>query len=192
MRRLLVGLAALLALPLSSCAGTASPASASAGPSRAVVQIDPSFEGTWQLDAARSTSIDPWRNLTVEVDVQGEAVVLQRKWRGSREGGASTDSSRFVPGGPAVRVPLDQWADNRHLGAFLAGDSTKTLVGRVEDGGQTLVTESRLVVVVQQGERPIRIYTEYRLAPGGDRLDVLELRSTRPTPMHYVFTRAQS
>ena len=45
---------------------------------------------------------------------------------------------------------------------------------------------------IQQGEQPIRIYTEYRLSPEGDRLDVLELRSTRPRPIHYVFTRADA
>ena len=191
MRRLLVGLVVALAVPLASCAGTASRSPASTSRPGASVRLDPSFEGTWLLDATRSTSIDPWRGLTVVMDVQGEAVVLERRWRGSGEGGASTDSSRFVPGGPAVRVALDQWADNRHLGAFLAGDSTKTVVARVEDGGQTLVTESTLLVVVQQGERPLRIYTEYRMDPDGGRLDVLELRSTRPTPLHYVFTRAQ-
>jgi hypothetical protein len=42
---------------------------------------------------------------------------------------------------------------------------------------------------IQQGTKQIRTYTEYRLAPDGDRLDVLQLRSTRPHPVHYVFHR---
>jgi hypothetical protein len=85
---------------------------------------------------------------------------------------------------------MAQWPDNRHLGAYIAGDHRKTVASRWEDDGRTLITESTLTVSTQQGERPIRIYTEYRLSPGGDRLDVLELRSTRPRPVHYVFTRA--
>lgn len=150
------------------------------------------FTGSWTYDAEESTAIDPWRRLSIEIGRDGEAVILKRIWRGSREGGTAVDSAYVVPGGPPAMVPLEQWPDNRHLGAYLAGDSTKTITARWEDEGRTLVTESHLTVSVQQGTRPIRIYTEYRLSPGGERLDVLELRSTRPRPVHYVFHRADS
>ena len=154
-------------------------------------QPEPSaFAGRWVLVDSLSRAIDPWRGLAVEVAVEGEAVVLERQWRGSREGGASTDSVRLVPGRTVQSGPMDQWPDERHLGVYVAGDRTKSVASRWADGGRTLVTESRLVVSVQQGERVLRVYTEYRLAPGGDRLDVLELRSTRPRPIHYVFARA--
>lgn len=83
-----------------------------------------------------------------------------------------------------------QWPDNRHAGVYIAGDRTKTVFSEWKDDGQTLATEATLEVSVQQGLRTVRIYTEYRLSPGGDRLDVLELRSTRPRPIHYVFFRS--
>ena len=149
------------------------------------------FVGSWRLDASTSTSIDPWANLGLRIARDGDAVVVVRRWTGSREGGASTDSVRFIPGGPPVTVTMDQWADNRHLGAFLTADSSKSVMGRAEDGGATLVTESRVKLIVQQGETAVRTYTEYRISPGGARLDVLELRSTRPAPIHYVFDRVQ-
>ena len=123
--------------------------------------------------------------------LDGDAVTVVRYWTGSREGGTSTDSVRVLTGGPAVTARMDQWADNRHLGAFLTADSSKSVTARVEDRGATLITESRVQLIVQQGEIPVRTYTEYHISPGGARLDVLELRSTRPAPIHYVFERVQ-
>ena len=153
---------------------------------------DASFGGTWVLDSDLSTAIDPWQNLSVEIEMDGDAVVLQRNWRGSREGGAFADSVRLVPGTTVQSEPMLQWPDERHLGAYIAGDRRKSVASRWADDGQTLITESTLTLSIQQGEQPIRIYTEYRLSPEGDRLDVLELRSTRPRPIHYVFTRADA
>lgn len=146
--------------------------------------------GSWTYDSG--TAIDPWRGLSIEFEREEDAVILKRIWRGTREGGTAVDSVYVVPGGAPATVKLDQWPDNRHLGAYLAGDSTKTVTARWEDDGRTLVTESRLTVSIQQGTRPIRIYTEYRLSPDGDALEVFELRSTRPRPIHYVFHRADA
>ena len=161
-----------------------------AGAAAAQAPSDPAWAGTWRLDRDRSTAVDPWRDLTVVLALDGDAVVLERRWRGSREGGTAVDAVRVVPGGAAAKAPLEQWPDNRHLGAYLAGDRAKTVRAWWKDDGHTLATESTLTLSVQQGTRDVRIYTEYRLSPGGDRLDVLELRSTRPRPLHYVFHRA--
>lgn len=154
------------------------------------IVTNPELSGTWVLDQARSTAIDPWRNLSLEIDVTGEDVSLKRHWRGSREGGAFIDSVRVKAGGDAVKVQLEQWADNRHLGAYIGGDGTKTVTAQWVDGGKTLTTESHVILSVQQGEAPVRIYTEYRLSSDRNRLDVIEIRSTRPLPSHYLFTRS--
>ena len=151
-----------------------------------------SLAGSWVLAPDLSTAIDPWRNLSIEIGMDGDAVVLQRKWRGSHEGGAFTDSVRLVPGTTVRSEPMLQWPDERHLGAYITGDRRKSVASHWADDEQTLVTESSMTLSIQQGEQPIRIYTEYRLSPEGDRLDVLELRSTRPRPIHYVFTRADA
>lgn len=178
--------------PTSSAPTLASPDTNAAAQADAPPEAAAAFAGSWQLDADRSTAIDPWRRLTLDLAFDGDAVIVERRWRGSREGGSTLDSVRVVPGGPAATAKLEQWPDNRHLGAYLAGDSTKTVTARWLDDGRTLATESRLTVSVQQGTQPIRIYTEYRLSPDGDRVDVLELRSTRPRPVHYVFRRSDS
>lgn len=175
----------LLALALLPFLGASTPPPA--GPP------DPAaFAGTWTLDAERSTAIDPWYRLTVEITPHDDGIDLVRAWRGSREGGAFRDSMRVVPG-ETVRGPaMGQWPDARHLGAYIAGDSTRTVETHWEDDGRTLVTESHVTLSVQQGTTSVRTYTEYRLSPEGDRLDVLELRSTRPRPLRYVFVRADA
>ena len=190
MMRLIIACSAAVGL-LAACSGT--PPSLVRGPTTGmdgpVIKASPDWFGTWHLDHGRSTAVDPWLDLSVVFAQDGGALVLKRQWRGTREGGTFTDSVRVRPDGPPATAKLAQWPDNRHLGAYISGDSLKTTAARWADGGRTLITESTLAVSVQQGERALRIYTEYRLAPAGDRLDVLELRSSRPRPIHYVFTR---
>ena len=183
----------LAALALSACASLPPPSPSAPTPSTAPTALSPTaLSGAWVLDADRSRAIDPWRGLALEIADDGDGVVVKRMWTGSREGGAAVDSVRLVPGTTVRSAPMLQWPDERHLGVYITGDRTKTVASRWEDGGRTLVTESALTVSTQQGERPIRIYTEYRLSPEGDRLDVLELRSTRPRPIHFVFARAEA
>lgn len=158
-------------------------------PLLASAPLPPAFSGTWMLIEDRSTSVDPWRSLTVEIDVDAPRVTLKRIWGGNREAGTYTDSMTIRADGSVHEVPMEQWPDNRHLGAFLAGDSTKQVTAQWLDAEQTLRVESRLHVRTSQGVRPIRIYSEYRLSPDGNHLTLLELRSTRPRPLHYTFER---
>ena len=153
---------------------------------------NPDFTGTWSLVEDRSTSVDPWRSLAIELEVNGPRVTLKRIWGGNREAGTYTDSMTVRTDGSVHTIEMDQWPDNRHLGAFLAGDSTKQVTAQWIDDERTLRVESRLQVRTSQGVRPIRIYSEYRLSPDGKHLTLLELRSTRPRPLHYTFERAAS
>ncbi len=147
------------------------------------------FEGTWQLMQDRSTSVDPWRRLALDIQVESDRVTLHRIWSGNREAGTYVDSTTVRTDGTPARIAMGQWPDNRHLGAFLAGDSTKHVTARWLDDGRTLRMQTRLHVRTSQGTRPIRIYSEYRLSPDQTRLTLLELRSTRPRPLHYTFRR---
>jgi hypothetical protein len=86
---------------------------------------------------------------------------------------------------------MTQWPDNRHIGAFLASDSSKSVSAAWLDDGQTLRVTTRLTVRISQGTTRIRTYSEYRVSPSGRHLVVLELRSTRPKPIRYTFERAE-
>ncbi len=154
------------------------------------VQPNTAFGGSWQIVQDRSTSVDPWRRLALDIQIERDRVTLKRIWSGNREAGTYVDSTTVRTDGTPARIAMEQWPDNRHLGAFLGGDSTKQVTARWLDDGRTLRMQTRLHVRTSQGTRPIRMYSEYRLSPDQTRLTLLELRSTRPRPLHYTFRRA--
>lgn len=149
---------------------------------------NPDFEGQWVLQKQGSTPVDPWSNLSLEIAVDGQQVTIERIWSAGRFRGVD-DMTLEVDGG-VNREPLHRWLANRHLGAEIREDTTRQVTAEWLDDGRTLRVESRYTVLTSQGRAPIRTYSEYRLSPDGRTLTLLELRSTRPRPMHYIFTRA--
>jgi len=149
------------------------------------------FSGTWSIDEERSTDISPWNGLTVQIDASSSQLTLERIWGGNY--GVTVNDSMTIPiDGEQQRVPMQQWPDNRHIGASLASDSSKTVSAEWLDNGRTLRVTTRLDVRISQGTTRIRTYSEYRISPNGGTLTVLELRSTRPRPLHYTFVPAES
>lgn len=149
------------------------------------------FNGTWSIDEERSTDISPWNGLTVQIDATPSQLILERIWEGNY--GVTVNDSMTIPiDREQHRVPMQQWPDNRHIGASLASDSSKTVSAEWLDDGQTLRVTTRLDVRISQGTTRIRSYSEYRISPDGGTLTVLELRSTRPHPVRYTFTPAES
>ncbi|MFB6272034.1 MAG: hypothetical protein ABEL51_03965 [Salinibacter sp.] len=149
------------------------------------------FNGTWSIHEERSTDISPWNGLTVQIDATPSQLTLERIWDGNY--GVTVNDSMTIPiDGEQHRVSLQQWPDNRHIGATLASDSSKTVSAEWLDNGRTLRVTTRLDVRVSQGITRIRTYSEYRVSPDGGTLTLLELRSTRPRPLHYTFVPAES
>ena len=149
----------------------------------------PTLTGHWTLDADRSTPVDPWRDLSLRLDVTDSTATIVRSWTYRRL--AHADSVTVPLDGSPHPSTVTWWADSRHLAAHVQPGDTKTVRAWTDDGGTTLRVEQHLTLHTSQGTAPVRVYTEYRLAPDGDRLDVLELRSSRPAPLHYVFRRAE-
>ena len=145
--------------------------------------------GEWELVADASTPVDPFRNLALEVRLESASVVIVRTWMGS-DNIRGVDSLRVVPGDVAQTVPMLSWLDNRHLGVRVDTDSTRQVSAHWKDDNRTLAVEQQMMVASSQGATPLRIYSEYRSTPDGNTLEVIELRSTRPRPMSYVFRRA--
>lgn len=149
---------------------------------------DERINGTWRLVESESSPIDPWNTLVVDLDAGPDRLALSRRWHGPTDYTA-VDSVRIPVDGDAHRAPLPEWPDNRHIGAVAAPDRPRRVSAEWLDQGRTLRVTSRFGVETSQGSRRIRTYTEYRIAPDGDRLVVLELRSTRPRARRYVFGR---
>jgi hypothetical protein len=144
------------------------------------------LSGKWKIDKEVSTAIDPWRDMQIEIDATSSQLTLDRNWEGYH--GFSVSDSMTIPiDGSTHQVSMSQWPDNRHIGAFLAEDSLKSVSARWLDEGRTLQVTTRLKLKVSQGTSQVRTHSEYRVSPSGAHLIVLELRSTRPRPIRYRF-----
>jgi len=143
--------------------------------------------GTWRIVPARSSDLSPWRAFDLVVTAEGSRVTLTRRLAAGRR--AYDDVTALDLSQPVSRVPVAWWGDNRHLGAYIGGDKTKTVRAELLDGGRILRTSADLVLATQQGERAVNILTDYKVSANGARLTLVELRSTRNEPVVYVFDR---
>ena len=143
------------------------------------------LSGTWVINKERSTAIDPWTDLQIEIDATASRLTLKRTWAGYH-GYAVSDSMTIPIDSSSHEVSMSQWPDNRHIGAFLASESSRSVSAHWLDEGQTLQVTNRLSLSVSQGTSQVRTHREYRVSPTGSYLIVLELRSTRPRPIRYT------
>jgi hypothetical protein len=145
--------------------------------------------GTWKFDAARSTELSPWKSYDLVITVQGAQVTMDRKlaW-GRRE---YTDHVALDLSKGENTVPLEYWAENRHLAAYVGDDKTKRVHASWLDNGRILRLSADLTLETQQGHRAINVLSDYKVSANGAQLTLTELRSTRNRPVVYVFTRAK-
>ena len=166
---------ALLALVCAASASGAEPSGA--------------FAGTWRFDPARSTNLAAWRSFELRLELSPKEVQFQRRLGWGRR--THEERMRLPLDGGRTRIPVPYWSDNRHIGAYIGGDHHKQSQLRILDGGRILRVESDLTLETQQGERDVNILSDYHLSPDGQTLTLIELRSSRPQPVTYVFTRVQ-
>lgn len=144
--------------------------------------------GTWQLDPARSTEFSPWRELTLVIAIEGDRVDLRREFRNGRR--SFTETLALDVAADVNVVPVSWWPDNRHLGAYIAGDKTKRIRATWLDDRRILRLSADLTVSTSQGDRALNILSDYKVSVNGSVLTLTELRSTRNQPVVYTFTRA--
>lgn len=142
--------------------------------------------GTWQIDLARSTELSPWKTYRLTISVDGDRVTFDRHLAWGRR--AFADTMTVSTRTPAV-IPVSLWPDNRHLGAYIGGDRTKTVTATFLDQGRALRLSTDLTLSTQQGERAVNILSDYKVSANGTQLTLTELRTTRNRPVVYVFTR---
>lgn len=147
------------------------------------------FSGRWQIDPARSTSIKPWEQAELTIAVTGDAVEIVRRlqWGPDRK---VSDTTRAVADGRTVTAnPVAHWLDTWYTNVYIGGDKQKQVTAAWLDSGRVLKLETDLKLEAQQGDYPVHVYTEYRLAPDGETLTQFELRSTRDQALVTVWRR---
>ena len=146
--------------------------------------------GTWRLDAARSTELSPWKSFDLTITITGDTVTLERKLAWGRRD--FTDRLSLDTSKTETIAPIDWWADNRHLGAYIGDDHTRRVHPQWLDDGRLLRLSTDLVLETQQGPRAVNILSDYKVSASGAELTLTELRSTRNRPVVYVFKRLAS
>jgi hypothetical protein len=149
----------------------------------------PALAGHWEIDVAKSTPIRPWDKEALEIKVEGDAVQITRqlKWGESRK---VDDVTKVTADGRTVTAnPVTYWLDTWYTNVYIGGDHQKHVSGEWLDGGRILKLETTLALEGQQGDHPVHIYDEYRVAPDGKSMMLFELRSTRDQALVYVFNR---
>lgn len=150
-------------------------------------QPNPGFSGRWKIDTEKSTPLDPWRSLEIDISIRGDSVTVGRYYSaGSR---VAQETMSLDLSLPSQVVTVEGWWDNRHIGAYLGNDKKETVAAKWLDDGQTLQLMIDMVLETSQGDTPVRVIRELRLAKDGKTLTTLQIRSSRNLPIVRVFNR---
>ena len=156
-------------------------------PLMTTAQANPNFTGHWLIDTTKSTALDPWLSLELDITVDGDKVSIIRNFGGGTR--VAKESMMLDTTIPSQTVEVEGWWDNRHIGAYLGGGKKQTIAAKWLDEGQTLQHNIEMILETSQGESPVRVMREMRLSQDGKTLRVLQIRSSRNLPIVRVFNR---
>lgn len=159
-------------------------------PLLASAQANQGFAGYWKTDTEKSTALDPWRRIDMEIAVEGDSVTIIRHYDAGRR--VANETMAIDTSIPSQVVETEGWWDNRHIGAYLGNDGKQTVAPRWLDDGQTLQLNINLILETSQGETPVRVIRELRLSDDGQRLTDLQIRSSRNIPVVRVYNKSES
>ncbi|WP_221029394.1 hypothetical protein [Actomonas aquatica] len=146
----------------------------------------PNIDGRWRMDPAKSTALDGWQKMDLEIATDGSAVSVtyHMQWRSTKVSATNHyDTTQSVTSDDYFRV------EQRHMAVYPTKHGTTTATATWLDDGRTLRIEANTSVEVSQGDVPMRLYQEFRVGEMGDRLTLIELHSSRTRPLVYVFDK---
>ena len=152
----------------------------------AALAADPSLNGRWRLDPARSTALDGWTAADLVIQADGSTVSLRHDmtWHATKVTATNTvDTAHPTDIANFFRI------DQRHMAVYARPKETARVQASWIDDGRTLRVEAQVPVETSQGNTTMRLYDEYRLLEDGQELVLIELHSTRDRPLVYHFTK---
>ncbi len=143
------------------------------------------------VDKDRSSNLEPWRNIQLNITVGDGEVSIGRLFNpGHRD--TRRDSVSFPVDSTQVEIPMPgsaKWLEQPHLGVFIDGKTPQKIRAHWEIPGKELNVERLVTVETSQGSAVVEIVRTYSLSDDGSELTVVETRSSRPSPLTYVYTR---
>lgn len=149
------------------------------------------LSGVWAVDKDRSSNLEPWRNIQLHISLgEGEVAIGRLFNPGHRD--TRRDSISFPVDDTQVEIPMDgsaKWLEQPHLGVFIDGETPQQVRASWETPNRVLNVQHLVTVQTSQGAATVEILRNYSLSSDGSELTVVETRSSRPTPLTYVYTR---
>ena len=150
------------------------------------------LDGKWEMVKEKSTDIDLYGTLAVEIRTQGSNLTLIRTWGSGR---SYRDSVTLPAGGTAVSLPVTNrvFPSNVFMG-FMMPVGTVREIKAFRDGDREIRLEERFRLRGSQGETAVTATNLFTLSPGGETLTYEIKRSTRTSgpPVKFVFKRSGS
>ena len=143
-------------------------------------QGDPSLYGKWELLPEKSTDIDLYGALSVEVRHSGSDVTLIQTWGSGR---TFCDSLALRIGAPAVRRSITNrvFPSNVFMGLSMPEGGTREIKAEWEEEGKILKIVEHFPLRGSQGKTPVTTVHRYELSQEKDLLIYTVDRSTRKT-----------
>ncbi|QYM80634.1 hypothetical protein K0B96_08545 [Horticoccus luteus] len=150
------------------------------------------FDGHWTLLPFKSTQIDLFNNLALEIESAGDHVTLAKAW-GSR-GYQHVDRMTLRTDGTANDVPVTDrvWTPQPFMGVSMKVGSQQQVTAKWSADGRSLEVDRHYTVLASQGPQEITSHETYALGVGDETLTLRVVRSTRTTgpEERYTFKRA--
>jgi hypothetical protein len=148
------------------------------------------FNGKWEFIPHKSTDIDLWGTLSVEIRQSGGVVTVINTWGRGR---SFRDSLRLATNGSRTTVPVRNrvFPSNVFMGLMMPVGTNRQMTASWEDGGTVLKVDEEFRVRGSQGETAAHAVHRYVLAGDAETITYTIQRSTRTTgpEVRYVLKR---
>jgi hypothetical protein len=153
-------------------------------------QGNPALTGKWEMIPHKSSDIDLYGTLSVEIRQSGALVTVINTWG---KGRSIRDSLRLATDGSTTRMRVNSWVfpSNVFMGLMMPVGTERLFKTLWENGGSVLRIEEQYSIHGSQGVSRANAVHTYVLAADGETITYTIERSTRKSgpPVRYVLKR---
>jgi hypothetical protein len=153
-------------------------------------QGDSPIVGKWEMIPQKSSDIDLFGAVGVEIRQKGSSVTVIDVWGNGRN---FRDSLTLAADGSIARVPVTArvFPSNVFMGLMMNRGAERLVSSSWQDSGRTLTVDERYRLRGSQGETPVSSRRTYVLSQDGETITYTLERSTRRSgpPVRFVLKR---
>jgi hypothetical protein len=158
-------------------------------------QIDPSFIGSWKYLPEKSTEIDLYNTMSVQIQQRGGGILFIHQW-GAGRAYADTVVVNDLTGKATERKEITSrvFPTNVFMGLMMPRGAIRTIGAKYDKKNSVLLLDEHYPLRGSQGEIPEHVESSYRLSSDKQVLTLTIARSTRAQspPIVYTFTKADT